>query len=69
MRLTSTKEIQAGDQLFINYGPYDSYAYLLRYGFVPENNPNSSAYCYPEYIDDYSEILNMVGMADKNPIT
>jgi len=69
MRLNSTKEIKAGEQLLINYGPYDSYTYLLRYGFVPEGNPNSTAYCYPEYIDDYAELLHMVGLADKSPIT
>ena len=35
----ATRDLQAGDELTINYGPHSNDAYLIDYGFVIDDNP------------------------------
>jgi hypothetical protein len=48
----------------VNYGPFDNYTYLFRFGFVPSGNPYSLYYCYPEHVEDYDMVVNTFRVAD-----
>ena len=40
LTLYATRDLQAGDELTINYGPHSNDAYLIDYGFVIDDNPH-----------------------------
>jgi hypothetical protein len=61
--------VKEGEQLMVNYGPFDNFTYLFRYGFIPEDNPYAMCYCFPEYFEDYSDVTNLFRVADKTTIT
>lgn len=62
--LHSLRYIEAGQEFLLDYGPYDDYEYLLRWGFVPDDNPRRVA------ITSTGDLLEgrITGLNDKLPI-
>ncbi|KAI8805860.1 hypothetical protein BJ742DRAFT_855728 [Cladochytrium replicatum] len=42
VRIVSTRDYKAGEQIFINYGPFSNSKFLRTYGFVIQRNPFES---------------------------
>jgi hypothetical protein len=62
--LRSLQQIQPDQQLLIDYGPYDDYDYLLKWGFVPDENPSRCAVASTGLLSD----LSLVDLSDRLPI-
>lgn len=69
LKLVASKDIEPKSQLMRNYGKFDNYNYLLRWGFVPENNPYNGFYVAPDCIDDWDSAMSISKLYDKTPIT
>jgi len=69
LKLIASKDIHPKSQLLRNYGEFDNYTYLMRWGFVPENNPYNGFYIAPDCIDDWDKAMNVGKLYDKTPIT
>lgn len=67
--LKATKDIAAESQLFLHYGPYDSYRYITRWGFFEEGNPHQAVYCQPDMLPDWDRIIETAKLSDKTPIS
>lgn len=65
----STKNIDANSQLFVNYGPFDSYKYITQFGFFPPKNPFQCVYFQPELLPDWANFLETAKLSSKTPIS
>ena len=67
--LKATSDIAEDSQLFLHYGPYDSYKYIARWGFFEEGNPHQAVYCQPDMLPDWDRIVEIAKLTDKSPIS
>jgi hypothetical protein len=70
-QLRAFSEVEAGKQLFINYGPYSNRELLMNYGFVLDKDPYDRYRIFLEIPEDdlmeeKMEVLERVGVSQDN---
>jgi hypothetical protein len=62
IRVVSKKDIQENERLSRVFGEYDNYTFLLKHGFVPDNNPFHQYMVSADMVPEWQVIVQKLGL-------